>query len=212
MRAVQGSTRTARLPGRRRGLHPRNVAPPGTGQGHGRPGALWPQRAVPRTGGLRGRSRQRRLDRVLGCGILRPHRAPQPEPELRRVRLEVRHRSRRPVARGPGCAQGRGRKHRQRRGRRGRRRLRLAAQRDLDRRRGPGQARRRRRGRAHRDRRDQRSGRHRLRALRDGRLLLRTAEELRLRRRPLVRAVLPCGDRAGRAPGASDRYIPSSSA
>ena len=86
-----------------------------------------------------------------------------------------------------------------RRSGRGRRRLRLAAQRDLDRRLDPGHARPRRRGRTHRHRRDQRGGRHRLLGARGRRLLLRTAEEPRLRRRPVVRARLAGGDRAHRA-------------
>ena len=47
-------------------------------------------RAVRAPRRLRGRPRQRRLDRVLGRRDLRPHRGPCAVPHLRRVRLEVR--------------------------------------------------------------------------------------------------------------------------
>ena len=57
----------------------------------------------------------------------------------------------------------------------------------------------RRRRRADRHRRDERRGRRRLRRSRGRRLLLRPAEELRLRRRPVVRPVLPRRPRARRA-------------
>ena len=59
----------------------------------------------------------------------------------------------------------------------------------------------RRRRRADRHRRNERGRRHRLRGRRDGRLLLRPAEEPRLGRRTVVRGRLAGGDRADRAGG-----------
>ncbi|OEI67497.1 hypothetical protein Cus16_2938 [Curtobacterium sp. ER1/6] len=109
------------------------------------------------------------------------------------------------MARGAARRRGTRRLPRRTRTGRGRRRLRVPAQRDLDRRHGPGRPGRGRRGRTDRRRRHERRRRCGVRRLRDGRLLLRPAEELRVGRRSLARAVLP---RRARARGADRRERP----
>ena len=81
MRPLQGPPRAAGRTSPRRAPNPaRHLAPAGAGEGPGRPRARRARRAVPPARGLRGRARQRRLDRLLGCRRVRPHRAAQPAP------------------------------------------------------------------------------------------------------------------------------------
>ena len=178
-----------------------HLAPAAADPRPGRPGPHRAGRAVRAPGRLRGGARQRRRHGVLGRRHGRADRAAQPAPVLRRVLVQVR-------LGGQGRAvAGRAVDHRQRarfaprRPRRGRRRrLRLGAQRDLDRRDGTGAAAGRRgRRRAGADRRHLGRRRPAGRPRRDRRLLLRTAEVVRLRRRPVDRDVLPGGPGAGRA-------------
>ncbi len=130
-----------------------------------------------------------------------------PAPDLRRVLAEVRQGDGgRTVPRRPDPGRGRARR-RARAGRRpGRRRDRLGPQRDLDRRDGPGRGARRRRRRAGPGRRH--LGGRRPAARRDPgrRLLLRAAEGLRRRRRPLAGR---CSARP-RSPGSSSSTAPAS--
>ena len=161
---------------------------------------------------LRGRARQRRRDRLLGRGRVRPGPRALAAPGLRRVLAEVR----RPSAKGapflaePVVDRRRARRRRPTRrrriaGRRGRRRRRrVGAQRDLDRRDGAGRAAR-----------PAPATRWSLIDATSGagglpvdvgagrRLLLRAAEELRLRRRPVAGAAQPRragADRRARTP------------
>ncbi len=157
-----------------------------------------PARAVRRARGVRGGARQRRGDRVLGRRRVRADRAPLAAPDLRRVLREVRAGDARgSVPGGPRGARGRARRRARpgaggpsRRAGRGRRRG-VGAQRDLDRRDGPGTPARRGTRCAGADRCDLRrrrpAGGHRA----GRRLLLRTAEELRGRRRAVGRAAEP---------------------
>ena len=120
-------------------------------------------------------------------------------PRVRRVLVEVRRRHHRgAVPRRPGRAALRARHASRARRRRHRRRLRVPAQRDVDRRDDRGAPSRRRRPRARR--RHLGRGRPPRRAHPLRRLLLRAAEVLRRRRRPVARALLPRRDRAHRAP------------
>ena len=153
-------------------------------------------------GRLRGGAGQRRRDGVLGRRDVRADPREEPAPVVRGVLVEVRRgRDGRAVARRPVGDQGRPRLP-PGRGRRGRRRrLRLGAQRDLDRGDGAGRAPGRYDGRG-----GPGPGRRHLRCRRPaggpqrGRhLLLRPAEVLRLRRRPLDRDHVAGGGRAGRA-------------
>ena len=205
-RAVRGRTLQdpARAPRRARGhrLVPDGyVAPAGAGPQRRRPGARGAGRAVLDARGLRGGPGQRRRDGVLGRRDVRADRAEEPAPDLRRVLQQVHQR------REGGAVARRAVGDRQRArlatggGGRGRcRRLRLGAQRDLHRRDGaggPARGHRRRRARAHR----RHVGRRRPagRPDRVRRLLLRTAEVVRLRRRPVRRDLLPRRHRARRA-------------
>ena len=70
-----------------------HLAPPGAGQGARRAGPRGPARAVLAARRLRGRARQRRHDRVLGRGGVRPRARARAAPGLRRVLAEVRRRS-----------------------------------------------------------------------------------------------------------------------
>ena len=86
----------------RRAPRSRHLAPPGAGQEARRPRALGLSRAVPAARRLRGRARQRRLDRVLGCRRLRPHRATAAQHLIfGEFGGKFARRRRRPVPRGP---------------------------------------------------------------------------------------------------------------
>ena len=180
---------------------PRHVAPPGAGA---RPRRSRARRALPTCSParrLRGRARQRRLDGVLGCRRLRPHRATRAAPRLRRVRRASSPRPpRAPWLEAPDVREA------------------AAGTRSEPSRvegvdvyawphnetstgvsapvaRVPGDP-----GRAHRHRRDERRGRHRRSTSAETDVYyFAPAEELRLRRRPLVRGRLPRRDRARRA-------------
>ena len=176
-----------------------------------RAGLRRPVRAARRLGD---RARQRRHHRVLGRRHVRPRRAAQPAPRVRRVLVEVRRGLRGGAApRRPAWSSPRrpGRPPRRRRRRR-RRPLRPHPQRDLDRR-GDGRcaarpapptAARRRRRHLRRRRAAVGPGRGR-------RLLLRPAEVLRLRRRAVGRRLLAGRRRAHRARSPRrDRWRPAS--
>ena len=188
-RTLQDPARAPRRAGGDRHLPDGHLPPAGAGPRPGRPGARGPGRAVLAARGARGGARQRRRHGVLGRRHRRPGPREEPAPVLRGVLLEVRQGrragavARRPVGdQGrPGLAPGTGR-------RAGRGRLRLGPQRDLHRRdgaRAPSGRDRRRCPRARR--RDVGRRRPARRPDRGGRLLLRAAEELRLRRRAVDR-------------------------
>ena len=184
---------------RRAGAAPaRHLAPPGAREGPRRSRAQRPRRPVPPARRLRGRARQRRIDGVLGCRGLRPHRAPQ-----RRTCVfgefggKFAGAAAAPWLEAPDVREAAAGTRATAEPRRGRRRLRLAAQRDLHRR-----DRRRSRG-SHGD--DgaltvidatSAAGGIDFDGRRDRRLLLRAAEELRA-------PTAGCGSRSSRPPPSS---------
>ncbi|CAA9263892.1 MAG: Phosphoserine aminotransferase, partial [uncultured Arthrobacter sp.] len=204
---IEGPRGAAAGPHRGQSVDPRHLPPAEAGEEPRRCRPRRPLHLLRGAGRLRGGPRGGRFDRVLGRRGLRAGGVEGSAPLLRRVRLEVRRRHRQGTlprafldpllrARDPAtaCRGGRGG------------RLCLAAERDLDGRRGARRACRRRRRRgtgAHR--------RHLGRRRTGGRrlpvrcLLLRAAEELRLRRRAVAGVVLP--RRAG-AGGAHRRLGP----
>ena len=191
-------------PPRRAGRHgvdaDGDVPPPGARAPGRRPGPRRAGRVLLDAGRLRGRAGQRWRDGVLGRRDVRADPREEPAPVVRRVLREVRlGRQGRAVARRPvgdrqrpGLAPRRG-------GRGRRRRLRLGAQRDLDRGDGAGRPPGRYDGRAGPGpgRRHLGCGRPAGRPQRGRHLLLRAAEVLRLRRRPLDRDHVARGHRAG---------------
>jgi hypothetical protein len=193
LRPVEGPPRGAGRAGRPGLGAARHLAPPGPGEEPGQAGARGRHAAVLAARGLPGGARQRRVDRVLGHRRVRADPGEVAAPALRRVLQQVRRvRQGRALAGRPAGHQGRaGQPPAAGRGRR-RGRLRADPQRDLDRRRdadpAPGRRERGRAGAGGRDlgRRRPAGGR-----ARDGRLLLRPAEGLRLRRRPVDRRLLP---------------------
>ena len=144
-------------------------------------------------------ARQRRHHRVLGRRHLLSGPRAGAAPDLRGVLLEVRgvHARRAVPVRTDGDRGAAGRRARAGSGP-GRRRDRVGPQRDLDRRDGAGPASGRQRRLAGADRRDLGRGRAAGRRRSGRRLLLRAAEGLRLRRRPVAGAAEPGGGRAGR--------------
>ncbi len=193
LRPVQGAPGGAGRARRVRGVGAGYLAPAGAGEVAGPAGPGGDEHALLPARWLPGDHGQRRDDGVLGCGGSRPGAEPLAAPDVRRVLRQVRRRHRQGSVPGrsagdlrrPGGCAGGGRRRRCRR-------LRLGPQRNLDRRRRPG---------APTDRRDSRSvgsrrrhvrrrraaGRHQ----RDGCLLLRAAEGLRVRRRPVDRTGVP---------------------
>ncbi|CAA9359608.1 MAG: Phosphoserine aminotransferase, partial [uncultured Nocardioidaceae bacterium] len=163
--------------------------PPGAGAQHRGPGPRRARAALRSPGGLRGGAGQRRRHRLLGHRHLRADPRAQPAPGVRRVQQQVRPgredgavagRVERPLERAGHATDAGGR---ERRGR-----LRLGAQRDVHRSDGAGAPRRRRRRRRAGAGGRHLGGRRPPRRPEPGRrLLLRSAEGLRLRRWPVAR-------------------------
>ena len=103
LRSLEGPPRGRRRPGRPSRTYLGTSHRQAPVQLHGQPAAQRPGRDVRPARRLRDHARQRRLHRLLGRRHLRPDRAAQPAPQLRRVLVEVRRGvGRRPVPRRPG--------------------------------------------------------------------------------------------------------------
>ena len=97
VRPVQGPTRSARRPAAESGRVPRHVSHRQAPVKYARRrGARRAERAVRPARRLGDRARQRRHHRLLGRRHVRPHRAAQPAPGVRRVLVEVRRGRRAP--------------------------------------------------------------------------------------------------------------------
>lgn len=101
MRSRQDPRRAPRLARRPRRPPHGHLAPPGSRRKSSSPVALAPRRDFSYPEWIRGHPRQWRVHRLLGRRRLRPHRTPQPEPRVRRVRWQVCGRRIRPWLEAP---------------------------------------------------------------------------------------------------------------
>ena len=192
LRPVEGPARAAGQAGHRGRPSAGHLAPPEAGQGPRRPRARRPERPLHAARRLRRRARQRRHDRVLGRRRGRPDPRALAAPELRRVLQQVRERRRR--ARRSCRTRSSSRPSRATRPRRPSRPASTSSPGPTTRPRPASWSRssaRRQRRRARPHRRHLRRRRPARRREPERRLLLRAAEVLRRRRRPLAGAAEP---------------------